>query len=92
MAKNGAIQWTAAALLRDPCGQPRLRAHDDRADGCLKCNSTLHLRGCYLCATQTVQSYKGTDTDLLELYRKAHEELNLYLNKVSATTNWSLAA
>ena len=63
-------------------------------DGCLKCNSNNYkfLRGCYLCATQTVQSYKGTDTDLLELYRKAHEELNLYLEQGVRHNELSLAA
>ena len=32
-------------------------------DGCLRCNSNNYkfLRGCFLCATQTVQSYKGSD-------------------------------
>ena len=63
-------------------------------DGCLKCNSNNYkfLRGCYLCATQTVQSYKGTDTDLMELYRKAHEELNLYLEQGVRHNELSLAA
>ena len=52
-------------------------------DGCLKCNSNNYkfLRGCYLCATQTVQSFKGEDADLLEMYRKAQDELNLYLEQ-----------
>lgn len=52
-------------------------------DGCMKCNSNNYkfLRGCYLCATQTVQSFKGTDEDLLEMYRKAQDELTLYLEQ-----------
>jgi hypothetical protein len=63
-------------------------------DGCLKCNSNNYkfLRGCYLCATQTVQSFKGSDADLLELYRKAHEELNLYLEQGVRHNELSLAA
>lgn len=52
-------------------------------DGCLKCNSNNYkfLRGCFLCATQTVQSYKGSDGDLLELYNKARNELTLHLTQ-----------
>ena len=63
-------------------------------DGCLKCNSNNYkfLRGCYLCATQTVQSFKGSDQDLLELYGRAQEELNLYLQQGVRNSEFSLAA
>jgi len=46
-------------------------------DGCMRCNSNNYkfLRGCYLCATQTVQSFKGTDEDLLIHYEHARERL-----------------
>jgi hypothetical protein len=52
-------------------------------DGCLRCNSNNYkfLRGCFLCATQMVQSYKGTDGDLLELYNKARHDLTLHLTQ-----------
>lgn len=42
-------------------------------DGCLRCNSNNYkfLRGCFLCATQTVQSFKGTDAELLAHYARA---------------------
>ncbi len=52
-------------------------------DGCLKCNSNNYkfLRGCYLCATQTVQSFKGSDQELFDMYRRAQDELNLYLQQ-----------
>jgi len=52
-------------------------------NGCLKCNSNNYkfLRGCYLCATQTVQSYKGSDQDLIELYGRAKKELELRLQQ-----------
>jgi hypothetical protein len=52
-------------------------------DGCLKCNSNNYkfLRGCFLCATQTVQSFKGSDGDLLELYGKARQDLTLHLTQ-----------
>lgn len=52
-------------------------------DGCLRCNSNNYkfLRGCFLCATQTVQSYKGSDNELLELYAKAKATLKPYLEQ-----------
>jgi hypothetical protein len=63
-------------------------------DGCLKCNSNNYkfLRGCYLCATQTVQSYKGTDTDLLDLYQRARKELSANLQQGLRPSEFSLAA
>lgn len=63
-------------------------------DGCLKCNSNNYkfLRGCFLCATQTVQSYKGSDQELLDLYTKAQEELSLYLEQGVRQNEFSLAA
>jgi hypothetical protein len=50
-------------------------------DGCLRCNSNNYkfLRGCFLCATQTVQSFKGSDSDLLELYSRARRTIDTQL-------------
>lgn len=50
-------------------------------DGCLRCNSNNYkfLRGCYLCATQAVQSFKGSDADLIDLFGKAKKELEMQL-------------
>jgi hypothetical protein len=52
-------------------------------DGCLRCNSNNYkfLRGCYLCATQTVQSFKGSDRELLDLYDQARQTLSLQLQQ-----------
>ena len=52
-------------------------------DGCLRCNSNNYkfLRGCYLCATQAVQSFKGTDGDLIDLFGKAKNELEMQLER-----------
>ena len=63
-------------------------------DGCLKCNSNNYkfLRGCYLCATQTVQSYKGPDAELLEIYTRAREELTLHLAQGVRPGELTLAA
>ena len=52
-------------------------------DGCLRCNSNNYkfLRGCYLCATQTVQSYKGSVTDLLKMYERVKQDLTQHLDQ-----------
>ncbi len=63
-------------------------------NGCLKCNSNNYkfLRGCYLCATQTVQSFKGGDGELIEMYSRAKRQLNMHLQQGIQTTELSLAA
>lgn len=63
-------------------------------DGCLRCNSNNYkfLRGCFLCATQTVQSYKGSDGDLLALYRRAHATIEKHLAQGIQPGSLSLAA
>lgn len=52
-----------------------------RLDGCVKCHegSFKYMRGCQLCATQTIMQFKGTDADLLALYRKARRDIDAYL-------------
>ena len=52
-----------------------------RLDGCVKCHegSFKYMRGCQLCATQTVMQFKGADTDLLALYQKARRDIDAYL-------------
>lgn len=52
-----------------------------RLDGCVKCHegSFKYMRGCQLCATQTVMQFKGADADLLTLYQKARRDLDAYL-------------
>jgi hypothetical protein len=52
-------------------------------DGCLRCNSNNYkfLRGCFLCATQTVQSFKGSDSDLIELYSRARRMVDQHLTQ-----------
>lgn len=63
-------------------------------NGCLKCNSNNYkfLRGCYLCATQTVQSFKGGDSELIEMYSRAKRQLNMHLQQGVQPTELSLAA
>ncbi len=52
-----------------------------RLDGCVKCHegSFKYMRGCQLCATQTIMQFKGADTDLLELFRRARRDIDAYL-------------
>jgi hypothetical protein len=52
-----------------------------RLDGCVKCHegSFKYMRGCHLCATQTVVQFKGTDADLIALYQKARRDIDSYL-------------
>jgi len=63
-------------------------------DGCMRCNSNNYkfLRGCYLCATQTVQSFKGSDQELLDMYDRAKQELSLQLQQGVARGEFSLSA
>jgi hypothetical protein len=52
-----------------------------RLDGCVKCHegSFKYMRGCALCATQTVMQFKGADSDLVLLYLKARRDIDAYL-------------
>ena len=52
-----------------------------RLDGCVKCHegSFKYMRGCQLCATQTVMQFKGADADLLAMYSKARRDISAYL-------------
>ena len=53
-----------------------------RLDGCVKCHegSFKYMRGCQLCASQTVVQFKGTDVDLALLYQKARKDIDAYLS------------
>jgi hypothetical protein len=52
-----------------------------RLDGCVKCHegSFKYMRGCQVCAVQTVMQFKGTDADLLVLFQKALHDTDAYL-------------
>lgn len=51
--------------------------------GCQTCSvdSYRGMRGCTLCARQTVRRYRGTDQDLLRLYNQSKIEVNRYLDQ-----------
>ena len=53
-----------------------------RLDGCLKCyaGSYKFMRGCQLCATQTITQYKGSDAQLLQEYERARVDVDDYLS------------
>ena len=52
-------------------------------DGCLNCyaGSYKFMRGCAACAKQTVIQFKGTDAELLKMYKSAQKEIQTYLKK-----------
>jgi len=54
-----------------------------RLDGCLKCynGSFKFMRGCELCARQTVMQFKESDDHLLRMYRRARRDVENHLRK-----------
>jgi len=54
-----------------------------RLDGCLKCynGSFRFMRGCELCARQTVMQFKESDDKLLRMYRQALRDVTRHLAK-----------
>ncbi len=51
-----------------------------RLDGCLTCHADSYraMRGCTLCAQQTIARFKGSDRDLLALYEQARIDLQTW--------------
>ena len=52
-----------------------------RFNGCMACETDSYraMRGCTACALQTLRRHKGPDTDILDLYDEALEEIQAYL-------------
>jgi hypothetical protein len=52
-----------------------------RLGGCLPCemDSYKAQRGCLLCSRQAILSFKGTDEELIQLYRCAQQDINRQL-------------
>ena len=50
-------------------------------DGCMNCyaGSYKFMRGCAACVRQTVMQFKGTDEELLALFKQAQREMEAYL-------------
>jgi hypothetical protein len=52
-----------------------------RLNGCMECETDSYraMRGCHLCALQTLRRFKGTDEQLLEHYEAARDEVQDYV-------------
>lgn len=52
-----------------------------RIDGCLRCDADSYraMRGCELCARQTLRRFKGSDNDLLKQFEAARQDVLAYL-------------
>ncbi len=52
-----------------------------RLDGCLACHADSYraLRGCTFCARQSLNRFKGSDEDLLQLWEIARDDVRLWL-------------
>jgi hypothetical protein len=59
-----------------------------RMSGCLTCHSDSYraMRGCTECAVHSVKRFRKDDSQLLELYRAARDEVMGYLLKQEAET------
>jgi hypothetical protein len=72
-----------------PPGHPELLAFSlmmIRLNGCLECETDSYraMRGCAMCALQTLRRYKGTDRDLLKIYEKALAEVQVFVTEQEA--------
>lgn len=56
-----------------------------RLGGCAGCNadSFRAMKGCTVCARQTIRRYRGSDTDLVDLFHQTRHEIGQYLQKRS---------
>ncbi|MBN1202069.1 MAG: hypothetical protein JXJ20_09455 [Anaerolineae bacterium] len=54
-----------------------------RFNGCLSCETDSYraMRGCTMCARQTLRRYKGSENDLINMYRQALEDVQRYLDQ-----------
>lgn len=52
-----------------------------RLNGCMECETDSYraMRGCAMCATQTLRRYKGSDDELIKAYGKALEDIERFL-------------
>jgi hypothetical protein len=51
-----------------------------RLNGCMPCETDSYraMRGCTMCALQTLRRFKGSDDDLLRLYRQSLDDVQNY--------------
>jgi hypothetical protein len=52
-----------------------------RFNGCMECETDSYraMRGCAMCATQTLHRYHGSDRELLKMYAKAQADVQAWL-------------
>jgi len=54
-----------------------------RLGGCVTCNadSFRAMRGCTVCANQTIRRFRGSDNDLLEQFAQCKKEVEIFIKK-----------
>ena len=54
-----------------------------RLNGCLSCETDGYraMRGCIVCATQTIRRYKGGDKELVKAFKEARKEVLSFIHK-----------
>ncbi|MEL6150194.1 MAG: hypothetical protein AAFV33_12875 [Chloroflexota bacterium] len=54
-----------------------------RLNGCVSCETDSYraMRGCSLCTQQTLRRYKGTDEDLIGLYKNALDDVKQFTER-----------
>lgn len=52
-----------------------------RLNGCMSCETDSYraMRGCTMCAQQTLRRFKGTDEELVRLYQQALKDVRGYM-------------
>jgi hypothetical protein len=53
-----------------------------RMSNCLSCHTHSYraLRGCTTCASQSIRRFRGTDKELLALYKAAYDDISIQLS------------
>lgn len=61
-----------------------------RLNGCMDCETDSYraMRGCAMCATQTLRRYKGSDDELIDAYDRALADI---LEFAQEQTAWKIA-
>ena len=54
-----------------------------RLGGCITCNadSFRAMKGCTLCARQTIRRYRGSDQELADQFQQARQEVEMFIRK-----------
>ncbi len=78
--RGGDWQKLVDEVLVQPHGSPEEQAFClmmIRLDGCLTCHADSYraMRGCTLCAQQTIARFKGSDADLIAAYEQARRDI-----------------